>query len=99
LLADDDFGGRINIDWSQAIGKQLIVQVVEEQYEAKDGSKAKRAKLGFAGFWSLDDERVKDVPRDQAAQRHAAGASSAQRNTTSKQNEGTKPPKDDWGDI
>jgi hypothetical protein len=69
LLADDSFGSRVSVNWFDAIGKQLIVQVVEEEYEAKGGAKAKRSKLAFAGFWGLDDERVKDVPRDQAALR------------------------------
>jgi hypothetical protein len=91
LIGGDDFGGRATIDWSQATGKQLIVQVVEEEYEAKNGGKAKRAKLAFAGFWSLDDERVKDVPRDQTAARQVSALA---RN-------GSKPPhpKDDWEEI
>jgi len=90
LIADNDLGGRVNIDWAQAIGKQLIVQVVEEEYDSKNG-KAKSAKLAYAGFWGLDDERVKDVPRDQAAVRQAA---SPARNAS-------KPPpkKDDWEEI
>jgi hypothetical protein len=94
LLADNDFGGRVNIDWSQAIGKQLIVQVVEEEYEAKNGNKAKRAKLAFAGFWSLDDERVKDVPRDQTALRQAAVA-----HRTAPPKNNSKPAGDDWESI
>src|SRR5262249_51194347 len=96
LLADDDFGGRVNIDWSQAISKQLIVQVVEEEYDAKNGGKAKRAKLAFAGFWSLDDERVKSVPRDQAeAQRTAT----PQQPTTAKSGSKKQSFEDEWGAI
>jgi hypothetical protein len=94
LISEDDFGDRVSIEWSQAIGKQLVVQVVEEEYDAKDGKKAKRAKLSFAGFWGLDDDRVKDVPRDQAAQRQATAARKpAATKATSKSKE------DDWGSI
>jgi hypothetical protein len=88
LLVDDDFGGRVNVDWSQAIGKQLIVQVVEEEYEPKSGGKAKRSKLAFAGFWDLADERARDVPRDASAARQASTPPPSR-----------KPAEDDWGDI
>jgi len=92
LISDDDFGDRRTIDWAQAIGKELIVQVVEEEYEMKSGGKAKRAKLAFAGFWDLADDRVKDVPR---------AASAARRTSTSNPSGGTKkkPPVDEWGEI
>src|SRR5262249_13221864 len=97
LVSDDDFGSRVAVDWAKAIGKQLIVEVIEEDFETKNGTKAKRSKLSFAGFWGLDDPRVQDVPRDTAAQRNAAWSG----------NQPPKPPakvapaakSDDWGDI
>jgi hypothetical protein len=91
LIGEDDFGDRRTVDWNEAIGKQLIVQVVEEEYEAKSGGKAKRAKLAFAGFWDLADERVKDVPRDPSAARQAP--------TSNHGGGGKNKPADDWGDI
>jgi hypothetical protein len=91
LISEDDFGDRRTVDWDEAIGRQLIVQVVEEEYEAKSGGKAKRAKLAFAGFWDVADDRVKDVPRDPSAARQA---SAPKRNGG-----GKKPPADEWEAI
>jgi hypothetical protein len=93
MIGDDDFGGRATVDWSQAIGKQLIVQVIEEEYESKNGGKGKRAKLSFAGFWSLADERVKDVPRDASAARQASMP------PPKHPGGGKKAAADDWGEI
>jgi hypothetical protein len=72
LIAGDDLGGRSTVDWSQAIGRQLIVEVVEEEFERKDGTKAKRAKLSYAGFWDVNDQRVASVPKDAAALKQKA---------------------------
>jgi hypothetical protein len=66
LIGENNFGGRVNVDWSKAVGRQLIVEVINEEYEGKHG-KATSAKLSWAGFWSLDDERVASVPRDPTA--------------------------------
>jgi hypothetical protein len=67
LIAGDDLGDRKTVDWTNAVGKQMVVEVIEEEFEKKDGTKAKRAKLSFAGFWAVDDTRVGGVPKDEAA--------------------------------
>jgi hypothetical protein len=103
LVADNDFGSRVNIDWAKVIGKQLVVQVIEEEFETKKGEKAKGAKLAFGGFWDLGDERVKDVPRDEAAQRQATQQRQATRApaaaSQSTDNVHKTPFEDDWESI
>lgn len=63
LIDDNEFGGRKNIDWSAAQNRDLIVQVINEEYEKKDGSPGISSKWTYAGFWSPDDERAGDCPR------------------------------------
>jgi hypothetical protein len=74
LIGDGDFGGSKTVDWSAAVGRQLIVEVAEEEYVKKDGTKGERSKITYAGFWALGDDRVKAVPRDAAAARNAPAA-------------------------
>jgi hypothetical protein len=95
MIGDDAFGGSTTVDLGQAIGQQLIVQVIEEEYPTKDGGKGKRAKLSFAGFWNLADERVKDVPRDASAVRQASAPPPPKHPGGG----GKKAAADDWGEI
>jgi hypothetical protein len=96
LIGDDAFGGRTTVYLGQAIGQQLIVQVIEEEYPTKDGGKGKHAKLSFMGFWNLADERVKDVPRDASAARQASTPPPPPKHPGG----GKKAPAgDDWGEI
>jgi hypothetical protein len=66
LIDADAFGKRSTVNWSTAIGLQAIVEIIEEEYEKKDGGKGTASKISFAGIWSLDDDRGKDVPRGKA---------------------------------
>jgi hypothetical protein len=59
------------------VGRHLIVEVIEEEFEKKDGSKATRAKLSYAGFWAVDDARVASVPKDEAALKAALAKTKA----------------------
>jgi len=65
LARPEDLGKRVPVDWRRAIGRDFIGEVIEETYEKRDGSKGTVSKLAFAGLYSCDDERVKDVPRGQ----------------------------------
>jgi hypothetical protein len=67
LISADDFGSRTRPDWEAAVGRQVVVEVVEESYTKTDGTKGKSSKLTFAGIWPVTDERVKDVPKDAQA--------------------------------
>jgi hypothetical protein len=63
LIDASAFGKRSSLDWSGAVGQQAIVEIHEEEYDKKDGGKAKSSKITFAGIWPIDDPRTKDVPR------------------------------------
>lgn len=64
FLGDADFGSRKVIDWNEAVGCELVVQVIHEKYvKQTTGQEAVTSKWGYGGFWAATDSRVADVPR------------------------------------
>jgi hypothetical protein len=63
ILDPGAYGKSSSIDFTPVIGMQAIVEIHDEEYTKKDGSKGKSSKITFAGIWSVDDPRTKDVPR------------------------------------
>lgn len=63
-------GQKAEPDWSQAIGREVVIQVVDEQKEeTDDNGKKKWVKTGYTkvdwfGFWSLGNPAIKDIPKD-----------------------------------
>jgi hypothetical protein len=98
LIGDDDFGSRVSVDWRKLVGKHLVVEVAEQEYDGKNG-KAKTNRVTWQGFYHPTDERVKDVPKDEAAIKAASsGKSGGKSGGTGK----PKPPPakdEDWGEI
>jgi hypothetical protein len=72
LIGPSDFGQRKTINWADAISRQAVVEVVEEEFTKKDGTKSKSSKLAFAGIFDVNDPRVADVPKDQGALKQPA---------------------------
>jgi hypothetical protein len=50
-------------NWEEAIGRELVIQVVPDEYE-KDGVKVPSSEVKMFGYWSLGNEQVADVPKD-----------------------------------
>ncbi len=50
-----------DIEFSDAIGRELIIEVEGGTYE-KDGKTVEKVDLAYMGFWSMKNEAVKDVP-------------------------------------
>jgi hypothetical protein len=71
LIDDKAFGRRIDFDSSALLGRDLVVEIINEPYEGKDGEKRVASKWNFAGFWATTDPRVKDVPRGAVTARPA----------------------------
>lgn len=74
LLGKPELGQpNVRKNWGEAVGKQVIVEVANREYQNKDGSKKMVSNLAFAGIWKLDDPKVAQVPRATAvALEHAA---------------------------
>lgn len=68
LFTKEDLAGKqIEPDWSELVGKECFIKVVEDNYEKSetDGTKTRkqRMKPAFDGFYALDDERVPEDVR------------------------------------
>jgi hypothetical protein len=67
LLGKPELGQpNVRKNWGETIGKQVIIEVANREYEYKDGSKHKVSNLAFFGIWKLDDPNVAQVPRASA---------------------------------
>jgi hypothetical protein len=52
-------------DWSEAIGRELVIEIEAQQYDDAKTSQIKTgAQVAFLGFWSLGNKAVSDVPKD-----------------------------------
>jgi hypothetical protein len=63
LIRDRDLGRELQIDWSHAVGRQVVVEIAEEKFTRNNGQTATSSKVTFAGIWPVDDSRVADVPK------------------------------------
>jgi hypothetical protein len=62
--AKDPDRKRPTVNWNDVVGRQVVIDVHDDEYTKKDGTKAKASRVKFAGVWSVDDPRVGDVPKD-----------------------------------
>lgn len=60
------------VDFEQAVGRQLVIEVEENEYE-KDGEKKKSRRVSWMGMWSLGNKEVADIPKDAEALKVIAG--------------------------
>jgi len=60
------------IDFTQAVGRQLVIEVEEREYEGK-----KKASVAYMGFWSVGNQEVAEVPKNEQALAYAAGQGNA----------------------
>ncbi len=66
------------IHFSQAIGRQLVIEVEENQYTNRNGQEVKSVRVGYMGLWSLGNAAVADVPKDAEATKLAVGGAPAE---------------------
>lgn len=52
------------VDWSDAIGRELVIDIEEQVYEDESGAPKAGTQVGFMGFWSLGHKDVRDIPKD-----------------------------------
>lgn len=51
-------------DWSEAFGRELVIEIEEQQYDGPDGTVKTGSQVSFLGFWSLGNKAVANVPKD-----------------------------------
>ena len=52
---------RKQVNLSDALGHQLVIEIIDEEYQGKT-----RSKVSYVGMWSPDHKEVADVPKDKA---------------------------------
>jgi hypothetical protein len=99
LIDDSSFGSRVSVDWAKLVGRHLIVEIGEREYENSKGVKSKTTSLTFAGFWHVTDSRVADVPRDSAAIKAASSNKSGGKSGGTGKSKPSAVKDEDWGEI
>jgi hypothetical protein len=66
LVGDKQLGTQVRVDWSRAVGKQLVVETHIDEWD-KNGKTMKGTKLTFMGFYGPHDSRVAHIPKSTAA--------------------------------
>jgi hypothetical protein len=64
LINDGDFGRQVMPEWQRAVGRELVVEVKNENFTDKKGQARVSSKWDFAGFWVPEDPRCAGVPLD-----------------------------------
>jgi len=67
LVTKDQLGSSIEIDWANAVGRQLVCKVVEYERDGDEGKVYKGAEVEGLKFWPIDDPDVAAVPKDPKA--------------------------------
>lgn len=52
------------VDWDDAIGREMVIEIDNQEYETTGGEKRQGAQVSYLGFWSLGNQAVADVPKD-----------------------------------
>lgn len=55
------------VDFRQAEGRQLVIEVEDHEYNDDAGNAKKGTRIGYLGMWSVGNPAVADVPKDEAA--------------------------------
>lgn len=67
-------GSRVQIDWQEASGRQLVAKVENYMRKGNDGREYKGAQISGLDMWRIDAPEVEAVPKDQEALAMAAPA-------------------------
>jgi len=57
-------GERKEPDWSEAVGRELIINVKASSYKSASNEDMIGSDVAMFGYWSLGNEQVADVPKD-----------------------------------
>jgi hypothetical protein len=57
-------GEEKEVDWEEAIGRELVVEIEDQKYTDQHGQEKSGAAVSFSGFWSLGNKAVVNVPKD-----------------------------------
>ena len=52
-----------DVEFGDGVGRDLVIEVEENNYTKADGTKVNSVRVGYLGMWSTANEAVKDVPK------------------------------------
>lgn len=86
------------VDMSKAIGKQLVIELVEGSTYKKDGEEKQGfPQISYAGMWAIDHDDVDDVPKGKMLEPEELAARLARRKKERDESGGKKSA--DWGKL
>ena len=78
LIAEKELGKEsVRKNWKDAIGKKVVIEVENREYEARDGSKKQATNLTYGGIFKMDDPKVAEVVSAAGAPKAAPTAGAA----------------------
>lgn len=85
--------------FSDGIGRQLVIEVVENKYNDRSGKEVTGSRVSWMGLWSLNNKAVEDVPKDQEALKFAAGGGSRPDAGGNRETVAASSGDDKWADL
>jgi hypothetical protein len=52
-----------DVEFTEAVGRDLVIEVEENNYKDKSGKEVYGVRVGYLGMWSIGNEAVADVPK------------------------------------
>jgi hypothetical protein len=65
-----------DVEFADAVGRDLVIEVEENNYKYKTGKEVNTVRVGFLGMWSTGNEAVADVPKANVNREQSTGAPS-----------------------
>ena len=82
LVREEDCGkSSVRRSWADAVNKDVVIGIKEEEYVKNDGTKGKSSKMTYNGIWKTNDPLVADVVSGKATAGATATAGAGTGNT------------------
>jgi hypothetical protein len=71
-----------DVEFTEAVGRDLVIEVEENNYKDKTGKEVNGVRVGYLGMWSTGNEAVADVPKGKLEGSDDGGNQAATQPTT-----------------
>lgn len=58
LLSKDEFGREVEVEFEEAVGKEFVLKVIQDDFEGKDGKNVEKTGLGYLGMFPTDHPSI-----------------------------------------
>ena len=90
-----------DVEFTDAVGRDLVIEVEENNYKTKEGKEVNSVRVGYLGMWSTANEAVKDVPKGKLPEGGGGnqGATTGDGGNDAASSGGASSGGDEWSDI